>query len=231
MAELDLAARRDALGRSALFRVLEPAERDAVLAQASVRRVVRGAVLLRRGDPASVAFVVIAGRVRIGLTAEDGREVTIGMLGPGEVIGEMSMLDGGEVSADATAIEDGTLLVIERARFLRLLRENADLCLRLMAVLCGRLRQANATLEEMALLDLPTRLGRVLLRLGREWGNRTPRGLRIEVKLSQKDLATLVGASREKVNRQLREWEEAGAVEKDLGRLVIVRPEALAQAA
>jgi len=137
------------------------------------------------------------------------------------------MLDGGEISADATAIEDCTLLAIERTRFMRLLRENSDLCLRLMAVLCGRLRQVNAALEEMALLDLPTRLGRLLLRLGREWGNRTPRGLRIEVKLSQKDLAILVGASREKVNRQLREWEEAGAIGKDLGRLVIVRPEAL----
>ena len=227
MRDIDITARREALGRSAMFRVLQPAERDAVLAQAGVRRAARGSVLLRRGDAGGVAFVIIAGRVRIGLTAEDGREVTLGMLGPGEVLGEMSMLDGGEVSADATAIEDCTLLAIERTRFLRLLRENGDLCLRMMAVLCGRLRQSNAALEEMALLDLPGRLARVLLRLAREWGNRTPQGTRIEVRLSQKDLAVLVGGSREKVNRQLRAWEETGAIAKDLGRLVIVQPEAL----
>ena len=227
MREIDPATRREALGQSALFRVLQPAERDAVLAQASVRRAARGSVLLHRGDAGGVAYVIIAGRVRIGLNAEDGREVTLGLLGPGEVLGEMSMLDGGEVSADATAIEDCTLLAIERARFLRLLRENGDLCLRLMAVLCGRLRQSNAALEEMALLDLPGRLGRVLLRLARDWGNRTPRGLRIEMRLSQRDLAILVGGSREKVNRQLRAWEEAGAIAKDVGRLVIVRAEAL----
>jgi CRP-like cAMP-binding protein len=228
MTTIDLPARRAALRGCRLFAALQPAELDAVLAQAITRRVARNEVLLRRGDASAGASVIVSGRVRISLMAEDGREVTLGVLGPGEVLGEMSVLDGAEVSADATALEDCILLVIERARFLRLLRENPDLCLRLLAVLCGRLRQSNAALEDMALLDLPQRLGRVLLRLARDWGNRTPHGLRIEVRLSQKDLATIVGGSREKVNKQLREWEEAGALAKDLGRLVIVRPEALA---
>lgn len=232
MATVDVAARRAALARSALFQVLEPAEIDSVLAQAAVRRVARNELILRRGDPSSGANIVVSGRVRIGTISEDGREVALGVLGPGDVLGEMSVLDGEEVSADVTALEDCVLLFIERARFLRLLRANSDMCLRLMAVLCKRLRRSNAALEDLALLDLSARLARLLLRLAQDYGApATPRGVRIEVKLSQKDLGTLVGSSREKVNKQLREWEMEGVVGKDQGRMVILRRDALAAAA
>lgn len=231
MATIDVAARRAALSQSAMFRVLEPAEIDSVLAQAAVRRIGRNEAILRRGDPNSGANVIVSGRVRIGSMSEDGREVTLTVLGPGDVIGEMSVLDGEEVSADAIALEDCVLLFIERARFLRLLRGNADLCLRLLAVLCRRIRRSNATVEDMALLDLGTRLARLLLRLSQDYGAPAARGTRIEVRLSQKDLGTLVGSSREKVNKQLREWEAEGILGKDQGRMVILRPHVLAGAA
>jgi len=231
MPAIDLQARRDALRGSRLFAVLQPAELDAVLAQAITRRVARNETLLRRGDASTGAAVIVTGRVRISLMAADGREVTLGVLGPGDVIGEMSVLDGEEVSADVSALEDCVLLFIERARFLRLLRADADLCLRLMAVLCRRLRRANAVVEDMALLDLGARLARLLLRLAQDYGAPAGRGTRIEVKLSQKDLGTLVGSSREKVNKQLREWEEAGLLGKSEGRMVILRPDLLNTAA
>jgi CRP-like cAMP-binding protein len=231
MATIDAAARRAALSRSAMFNVMEPAEIDAVLAQAAVRRLGRNEVILRRGDASSGANIVISGRVRIGTMSEDGREVTLGVLGPGDVIGEMSVLDGEDVSADVTALEDCVLLFIERARFLRLLRGNADLCLRLLAVLCRRIRRANATVEDMALLDLGAKLARLLLRLAQDYGKPAPRGIRIEVKLSQKDLGTLVGSSREKVNKQLREWEATGVLGKEQGYLLILRRDALASVA
>jgi CRP/FNR family transcriptional regulator, cyclic AMP receptor protein len=227
MATVDAAARRAALSRSAMFKVLEPAEIDAVLAQAAVRRIARNEVILRRGDPSSGANIVVSGRVRIGTISEDGREVTLGVLGAGDVIGEMSVLDGEDASADVTALEDCVLLFIERARFLRLLHGNSDLCLRLMAVLCRRIRRANATVEDMALLDLDARLARLLLRLAQDYGAPAQRGTRIEVKLSQKDLGTLVGSSREKVNKQLREWEAEGVLGKEQGHMVILRAEAL----
>jgi CRP-like cAMP-binding protein len=230
MVAVDMSARRAALSRGALFQVLQPGEIDAVLAQTSVRRVARNELILRRGDPSSGANIIVAGRVRVGTMSEDGREVTLGVLGPGDVLGEMSVLDGEEVSADVTAIEDCTLLFIERARFLRLLRANSDICLRMMAVLCRRIRRANASLEDMALLDLAARLARVLLRLARDYGAPAGQGTRIEVKLSQKDLGALVGSSREKVNKQLREWEEAGVLGKEAGRMVLLRPDMLATA-
>jgi CRP-like cAMP-binding protein len=111
--------------------------------------------------------VIVSGRVRISLTSEDGREVTLTMLGPNEVLGEMTLLDGGECSADATAQEDCVVLTVERTQFLRLLRSNSELCLGLVTVLFQRLRRANAALEGMALQDLPTRLGRVRCIQGR----------------------------------------------------------------
>jgi CRP/FNR family transcriptional regulator, cyclic AMP receptor protein len=225
---MDAAERRQALTKTQLFQALQPADLDAILARATVKRVLRGEMIRRRGDPGSGMVVIVGGRVRISLVSEDGREVTLTVLGPGEVLGEMTLLDGGECSADATAQEDCVLLTLERTQFLRLLRSNSDLCLHLMSVLCQRLRRSNAALEDMALLDLSTRLGRLLLRLCGDYGVASPRGTRIEVKLSQKDLSSLAGASREKVNKQLRQWELEGILGKDNGRLLVMKPEALA---
>ena len=124
------------------------------------------------------------------MVSEDGKEATLSVLGPNEVLGEMSLLDGEPCSADVTAQEDCTLLVIDRARFLALLRANSGLCLHLMTFLTKRLRRANSALEDMALLDLPTRLGRLLTRLASDYGVPVRSGTRIEVKLSQKDLSS-----------------------------------------
>jgi CRP/FNR family cyclic AMP-dependent transcriptional regulator len=225
---MDASARRAILGRAQIFQGLSPADLDAVVAHVVVRRFGRSETILHRGDPSAGMFVIAAGRVRISLVSEDGKEVTLGILGPGEVMGEMSLLDGGECSADAIAQEDCVMLVIERAQFLRLLRPNAELCLHLLAMLSKRLRRANAALEEMALFDLPARLGRLLLRLAGDYGQVDGTGTRIELKLSQKDLSTLVGGSREKVNKQLRRWEMDGVLAKEGSRLVILQPEALA---
>jgi CRP-like cAMP-binding protein len=224
---MDAAARRAILSRTQIFEGLPPADFDTVLSHVAVRRFGRGETILHRGDPSSGMFVIASGRVRISLVSEDGKEVTLGILGPGEVMGEMSLLDGGECSADAIAQEDCVMLVIERTQFLRLLRPNTELCLHLLAMLSRRLRRANAALEEMALFDLPARLGRLLLRLAGDYGAVDGNGTRIELKLSQRDLSTLVGGSREKVNKQLRRWEQDGVLAKEGSRMVILQPEAL----
>jgi CRP/FNR family cyclic AMP-dependent transcriptional regulator len=227
MKAIDADARRAALARTPIFQSLQPQDIDAIAARAITRRVARNQVILRRGDPNSGMLVIMTGRVRISVVSEDGKEVTLTVLGPGEVVGEMSLLDGGPCSADVTAQEDCTLLVIERGQFLALLRSNSELCLRLLSFLTRRLRRANAALEDMALLDVPTRLGRLLTRLAADYGVPVQSGTRIEVRLSQKDLSSLVGASREKVNRQIRLWEEAGVLAKDSGRMVITDVQAL----
>jgi len=225
---VDANARRAALARTQIFQALQPSDIDLILARAAIRRVARGDAVLRRGDPGGGMVVIMVGRVRVSVISEDGKEVTLTILGQGEVLGEMSLLDGEPTSADVTAQEDCVLLVIERSQFLALLRANSGLCLHLMTLLTRRLRRANAVLEDMALLDLPARLGRLLARLANDYGVPVRSGTRIEVKLSQKDLSTLVGASREKVNRQIRQWEDDGVLAKDSGRMVVVDSRALA---
>jgi CRP/FNR family transcriptional regulator, cyclic AMP receptor protein len=223
----DNSARRAVLAKTRIFHSLPPEEMDAVLQRTVVRRVRRNDVVMRRGDRNGGMVVIMSGRVRIGVVSEDGKEVTLSVLGANEVLGEMSLLDGEPCSADVTAQEDCVLLVIDRGQFLALLRANNGLCLHLLALLSKRLRQTNSALEDMALLDLPTRLGRLLVRLAGDYGVPVRTGTRIEVKLSQKDLSTLVGASREKVNKQIRQWEEEGVLTKDSGRMVIADARAL----
>jgi CRP/FNR family cyclic AMP-dependent transcriptional regulator len=223
----DPGARRAALSRTQIFQSLPAEELDAIVHRTAMRRVVRNDVVMRRGDPNGGMVVIMSGRVRISVVSEDGKEATLSVLGAGEVLGEMSLLDGEPCSADVTAQEDCVLLVIDRGQFLGLLRANSGLCLHLMTLLSKRLRRSNSALEDMALLDLPTRLGRLLARLASDYGVPVRTGTRIEVKLSQKDLSTLVGASREKVNKQIRQWEEEGVLSKDSGRMVIADARAL----
>ena len=123
-----------------------------------------------------------------------------------------------------TYSRDTLLLVVERRHFLPFVRQNEDLFLRLLAVLCTRIRRTSMTLEEIALFDLPARLARVLLKLGQDYGRPTPNGTRVEMKLSQRDLSNLVASSRESVNKQLRAWRETDVVDSEDGLLVLCRP-------
>ena len=145
------------------------------------------------------------------------------IVGPGDVIGEVSLLDGQDRSADVHALEACILLTVERDHFMAMLRNSSDLCLRLMSVLCDKLRRATVSVEEALLLDLSGRLGRHLQRMASEHGTATPEGIRINVRLSQSELASLVGASREKVNRQLKLWENQGVILNRGGYIILVR--------
>ncbi len=224
MARLDRDAKRAALLASPLFHALQPAELDQVLEFATERRVRRGQTILQKGDNSSSMMAVLRGRVRISTVSGDGKEMTLNVISPGEVFGEIAFLDDQPRSADANAIEDTTLLVVERRHFLPLLRRNEDLFLRLLAVLCTRLRRTSMALEEIALFDLPVRLARVLLKLAADYGRPCPEGTRIDLKLSQRDLSNLVATSRESVNKQLRAWRESGVVDLVDGYIVLCRP-------
>ncbi len=224
VARLERDAKRAALLSSPLFSAMKPEELDEILKFASERRVRRGQTVFQRGDNASSMMVVLRGRIRISTVSAEGKEVTLNVISPGEITGEMALLDGEPRSADGSAVEDTLLLVIERRHFLPFVRQNEDLFLRLLAVLCTRIRRTSMTLEEIALFDLPARLARVLLKLGQDYGRPTPRGTRVEMKLSQRDLSNLVASSRESVNKQLRAWRETGVVDFEDGLLLLRRP-------
>jgi CRP/FNR family cyclic AMP-dependent transcriptional regulator len=225
--KLDRDTSRAALLTSPLFQAMKPGELEVILALASERRIRRGQMIFQKGDESSSMMAVLRGRVRISAVSAEGKELTLNTINPGEVFGEIALLDGKPRSADATAIEDTTLLVLERRHFLPFLSTHPDLMLRLLEVLCGKLRRTSVALEEIALFDLPARLARVLIKLAVDYGRQNEGGIRIDVKLSQRDLSTLVASSRESINKQLRAWRDTGVVDMDAGYIVVRRPEEL----
>lgn len=226
LASMQADSKREVLTRIPLFRDLTRTELDSVTAHATVQAKKRGTTILRKGEAATGMIVLLQGRVRISLLSEEGKELTLRILGPGEVLGEISLLDGQTRSADVTALEDCVLLTVERTHFLSMLRGSTDLCMRLMTSLCERVRRTSLSLEEAVLLDLPARLWLHLRRMAAEHGVPTPRGTLIAVRLSQGEIAALVGVSREAVNRQLKSWESEGWIASENGRLVLTRPDA-----
>ncbi len=195
-------ARLEAFARSRRFKAREP--------------------VFMKGDPASGMMAVVAGRVRISSYSADGREVVLNVINPGEVFGEIALIDGGERTADAVAMEDTELLVLERRDFLPFLERNPELCIKLLKVMCHRLRRTSEQLEDFSFLDLRTRLAKRLLDLadahGEEDGNG---GIHIALSLSQRVLGAMMGTSREAVNKQLRAWEDEGLITLRRGSITL----------
>ena len=221
---MDQDARQKLLLSSPLFDALPKAALDDILAQAVEKYARRGQTIFLKGDEGSYLVAVLSGRMRISATSPEGREVTLNMIDSGEVFGEMALLDGKPRSADATAIEDSQLLLVERRHFLPHLMSNHQLALRLIDVLCERLRDTSETLGNFAMLDLPGRLARKLLNLGAEYGRPADGQTLLDIKLSHTDLGRFVGCSRETVNKQMRAWEEKGIVARASGRIVLSKP-------
>ena len=220
----DRAGQRLALLNGTLFAAMPAAEQNRILVLASERSVQRGQIIFQKGDMDSSMMAVLRGSVRISTGSTDGKEVILNTIGVGEVFGEIALLDGRPRSADATAVEDCTLLVIERRHFLPFLLANQDLVLRMLSVLCQRLRQTSDALGDMVTLDLPGRLARLLVRLADDHGSATPQGIRINFKLSQRDIGTRVASSRESVNKQLHIWRDAGWLSLDQGYITLREP-------
>jgi CRP-like cAMP-binding protein len=223
--------KREALLSSAFFRPMRPEEIDEILGFAVERRYPRGATVMAKGDPGSSMLAVLAGRLRVSSVSADGREITLNVIGPGEIVGEFALLDGKPRSNDVIAVEDTTVMVIERKEFMPFLLRHETLVERLLVVLCDKLRRTSLALEEIALFDVPGRLARLLVKLAADYGRPVPKsegdGVRIDLKLSQRDLSTLVASTRESVNKQLRVWREEGAIDQRDGYLIVRKPEAL----
>lgn len=214
-----------ALRGSFLFPLLDAAERARFIAAARPRSWPAGAAIFVVDDPGSSMMLVRSGTVRISYPTPDGHSFLLADLGPGDVFGEIAMLDGGHRSADATAVTDCTLLVFERREFMPLLEGNWRLAEAVLKVVCERLRKADAHIADLAFADLPSRLAKALIARGQEGADGD-----LQVTDSQSTLAAMVGSSREAVNRCLRKWQGAGLVTIADGRITLSDPDLLAEA-
>lgn len=213
-----------------LFHGLTPEELDHL--RADLRRLERppGTSLVRAEDMGRVVYVLVEGTVKVHRVQPDGNEVILAFLGPGDTIGEMSLVDYSGHSADVVTMEDSTLLSMSHTRFQHHLSAVPRLAQNLAQLLSERLRQANALILALASLDVAGRISRQLLAFGERYGRREDPGVVvIPLRLTQSDLASMVGASRERVNQVMMKLKGAGLVSVDPHhRITLHDPQGLA---
>lgn len=192
--------------------------------RALARNVKKGTVLFRKGDIGSRLYAVCAGAVRISAPSEEGKDAILNLIVPGEIFGEIAFLDGGVRTADAVMIEAGELMVIERRDFIPLLREHPDLAIRLIEILCERLRRTSEQVEDIVFLDARARLAKALLHLHRRATAASPDR---KIDITQREISQMIGVSRESANKQLRSWQRRKYLTLVRGGIVVHAPEAL----
>jgi CRP/FNR family transcriptional regulator, cyclic AMP receptor protein len=172
-----------------------------------------GEVLFQKGDAGDGLFGVRRGQIRIETGASDGSRLTLNFMGPGELFGEVAVLDGQSRTADAMAGEPSELFVLRRADFLAFLEREPRVAIKIIQLLCQRIRWQSERMEESVLQPLPIRLARRLCALADDFGS--------EVHISQEQLGIFVGAARESVNRQLQLWRKDGILDLQRGRILL----------
>ncbi len=212
----------DFLASVPLFKSLAPAEIAAFAQLVREKSYPKGSVILFEDDPGDSLFVVRAGRVKVVLVAEDGREVILGILGVGEHFGELSLIDDQPRSAHVVAMEESTLLVLRRDDFRRRVEQNPAVAWALLMELSRRLRRADTKIGSLVLLDVPGRIARVLLDAAAESASDW-----VEKPLTHQTIAHVIGASRETVSRAMREFVESGWITTERRKIRITDRAAL----
>lgn len=199
------------------FSSLAPSENDTLLRHMVVKRVTAGHILFHREQPGDGLYAILSGRIAFTVESPEGRELILNVLGPGEFFGEIALLDGKGRSATAVARDPSELAFIGRADFLSFLSRRPETTLHIIELLCSRLRRATDYIEDSTFLDLPARLSKRLLSLV----NGQDRTAEATIRISQEELAAMLGVSRERVNRQLSVWCDLGILEQGRGRVVV----------
>ena len=213
------------LSKSLLFGALDDAARRELAARVHRKSYDVGEPIFHVGAPGQSLMVILAGTVRISLPGPRGKAVILADLGVGEVLGEIALLDGKERSADATALTKCDLLLLERRDVVAFLGKRGDICLKLLELMCARLRKSDQRMSDIAFLELSVRLAKLLLdRLGPAGRP----GAKSKLSLSQTELAGMINATRENVNRCLRDWQRQEIVDIDERWIIVLRRDALA---
>ena len=207
-----------------LFRELPPATLDHITTYVRRRSVPKGTVIFRKGDPGVGLIGVLSGAVKISVASADGRDVVLNIIREGEVFGEIALLDGRARTADATTMSDCELMTIERREFIPFLRSQPDVTLKLMEILCSRLRRTSEQVQEVTFLNLSTRLAKTMIRLA-EKAKDSDRGGKVTI--TQREISQIVGRSRESTNKRLRAWQKSGWIRLERGSVTVLKPEKL----
>jgi CRP/FNR family transcriptional regulator/CRP/FNR family cyclic AMP-dependent transcriptional regulator len=198
------------------------------LRQNLIRRHFRqGEAIFQQGDPGQMLYIIESGQVRIYLQDEEGQETSVIVYGPGEIFGELAVIDGLPRSASAVAMEDTVVHTLNRDSFREHMRSSPQLGLNFMKTLSVRVRYSTQQVSSLTLLDVPGRLARKLLELAQQHGAVEPEGVRINLTLTQSDLAGLIGTTRESINKTLGVFRRQRFILMEQGHIIIIDPDAL----
>ena len=211
------------LKQVSFFEELAEEDIEALMAAAKRRTFRSGEVIFHRDDPGQVLYMITEGKVKICINSPDGQEISLAVLGKGEYFGEFALLDGLPRSADAVALERVECYTLQRSDFQNAIMKNPKIAIQILEALTKRLRQTDNMVEDLIFLDVYGRVAKKLLELGDAHGVKTENGTRIDVRLTQQELASMVGASRESVNKVLGYFTEKNYISTDKHRITLHR--------
>jgi len=202
----------DFLRQVPLFQSLQPEDRKVLSASLRTQYTKKGDVLFRKGSEGTTLYIIKKGRIKIVLPSKAGDEVILAIFSEKDFFGEMTLLDGIPRSADAVALEPCELLVLNRTDFLTFLKDSENAVQSVLYSLSMRLRKTDDLLEDTCFLNISARFAKKLVELGEHYGQQDGNSTLIDLDLKQKDLASMIGATRESINKELRVLREKGLV-------------------
>ncbi|MBI1352225.1 MAG: cyclic nucleotide-binding domain-containing protein [Actinomycetales bacterium] len=221
----------DAFMQSPLFAALDSEGAAALRASLVARDVAKGEVIFHEGQPGDHMYVIVEGKVKLGQTSSDGRESLLGVLGPGEMFGELSLFDPGMRTSTATALTDSIVLGLGHDQLTPWLTGRPEVAAALLQALARRIRRTNEAMADLVFADVPGRVAKALMDLGEKFGTVTPEGLMVTHDMTQEELAQLVGASRETVNKALADFAQRGWIRLESRQVLILDVERLGRRA
>jgi len=210
---------------------VDPADVEALGSQFEIFDAPRGTTLFNEGDPGDSLYIVLSGKVKLGRKSSDGRENLVAVMGPADQFGELSLFDPGPRTATAMVVTDARVARLAKAPLTNWITERPQIALQLLRVVARRLRRTNTMLADLIFVDVPGRVAKQLLQLAQRFGSVDGGQLRVTHDLTQEELAQLVGASRETVNKALADFAQRGWLRLEGKSVVILDRERLARRA
>ena len=221
----------DALARAGLFQGVAPEAREALASALKHGDYSRGETVFSEGEQGDSLYIVLTGKVKVGRRAADGRENMLSVMGPADMFGELSLFDPGPRTATATVLTDARLASLAHSDLRPWIKDRPEIAEQLLRVLARRLRRTNDALADLIFTDVPGRVAKALLGLAERFGTQEGAGVRVHHDLTQEELAQLVGASRETVNKALADFASRGWMRVDSRAVTILDADRLARRA
>jgi CRP/FNR family transcriptional regulator, cyclic AMP receptor protein len=221
----------EVLARSGIFQGVDADAAESLAKEMEIIEIRKGEVVFSEGEPGDSLYIVLTGKLKVGRRAADGRQNLIAVMGPSDMVGELSLFDPGPRTATATAVLDTRLARLRKHALRPWLTNRPEIAEQLLRVLARRLRRTNDALADLIFTDVPGRVAKTLLQFASRFGTREGGVLRVSHDLTQEELAQLVGASRETVNKALADFASRGWLRLDGKTVIIMDPERLARRA